>query len=124
MSLEFLPEEPGQPRQAVLTIRGDKTTLLKAKPVPELTAAQLYEYAGDYASAELLGAVYTLFIEGDKLLLKFRAFPDMRLQPMAPDAYNANSANVDFLRDKAQRITGFTLSSGRMIGIEFVKRRS
>jgi CubicO group peptidase (beta-lactamase class C family) len=124
MSLEFLPEEPGQPRQAVLTIRGDKTTLLKAKPVPELTAAQLYEYAGDYASAELLGAVYTLFIEGDKLLVKFRAFPDMRLQPMAPDAYNANSANVDFLRDKAQRITGFTLSSGRMIGIEFVKRRS
>jgi CubicO group peptidase (beta-lactamase class C family) len=124
ISLEFLPETAGQPRRAVLTTRDEERTLVKAKPLPPLKAAQLREYAGDYASQELLGATYNFYVEGDKLMVKFRALPNAALKPMATDAFTAEYASLDFIRDKGKRITGFTLSAGRMIGIEFLKKKA
>ncbi|MEW5901204.1 MAG: serine hydrolase domain-containing protein [Acidobacteriota bacterium] len=124
ISLEFLPESPGQPPRALLRARGEKRILVKTKPLPSFKAAELREYAGEYLSEELLGATYRLYIKNDKLMVKFRSLPNIPLQPMTRDAFTADYASLDFVRHKGKTITGFTLSAGRAAGIEFVKKRT
>lgn len=41
---------------------------------------------------------------------------------MAPDQFSAGFFNLDFVRDKGNKISGFKLSMGRVAGLAFVKK--
>jgi len=123
ITLEFLPEIKGKPRKALLKIEGEERyNLVKAAPLAPLTPAKLIEFAGEYVSEELLNAKYRFVVEKDNLVLKFRNAPKESLKAMALDKFVQGPINIEFVRGKGSRITGFKLSVGRAAGIEFVKK--
>jgi hypothetical protein len=87
-----------------------------------MTEAQLGGYAGTYASEELLGAKYRLGVEKGSLVVNFRSIPPTQLKAMAPDQFSAGVFNLDFVRDKGNKISGFKLNMGRVAGLAFMKR--
>jgi len=122
-AIEFLPAVNGEPRQATLTMRGNEVfNLVKAPPLTPLTPAQLQEYCGVYESEELLKAVYQVSLEKDNLMAKARSLSKSSLKAVAPDKFTVEGINVEFVRGKGKRITGFLLSVGRAGHIEFVKK--
>jgi len=122
-AIEFLPAVSGKPRQATLTMRGNEVfNLMKAPPLTPLTPAQLQEYCGVYESEELLKAVYQVSLEKDNLMAKARSLSKSSLKAVAPDKFTVEGINVEFVRGKGKRITGFLLSVGRAGHIEFVKK--
>jgi hypothetical protein len=122
VTLEFPLPEAGRPATAVIKGRGDATKFVKAAPLKPLTEAQLGGYAGTYASDELLGAKYRLGVEKGSLVVTFRSIPPTQLKAMAPDQFSADFFNLDFVRDKGNKISGFKLSLGRVAGLAFVKK--
>jgi CubicO group peptidase (beta-lactamase class C family) len=122
ITTEFPPAEAGRPATVVLKGRGEPTKFVKAAPLKPLTEAQLGAYAGTYSSDELLGAEYRLSLEKGSLVVSFRSIEPTQLKAMAPDQFATSFFNFDFVRGQGDRITGFTLSLGRVAGIEFVKR--
>lgn len=123
LTLEFLPEEKEKPREALLSLRGTESYLLrKAKPAIPLISTQLEEYTGEYVSEELLNVSYRIVVEKGNLTVKFRNAPKEPLKQMAPDQFTAEGMNFDFLRGKGKRISGFRLSVGRAANVEFIKK--
>jgi CubicO group peptidase (beta-lactamase class C family) len=96
----------------------------KAAPLRPLTPALLNEYAGTYVSPELLDVRYLISVDKDKLVLKMRAIPRAEMKAMAPDKFVEfdYGSNIEFLRGKSGKVTGFRLAVGRAAGIEFVKK--
>ena len=121
-TLEFPPAETGRQATVIFKGRGDTTKFVKAAPLKPMTEAQLGGYAGTYASDELLGAKYRLGIEKGSLVVNFRSIPPTQLKAMAPDQFSAGFFNLDFVRDKGNKISGFKLSMGRVAGLAFVKK--
>jgi len=122
ITLNFPPAEAGRPATAVIKGRGEATKFTKAAPLKPLTEAHLGAFAGTYASDELLGAKYRLVIEKGSLVVNFRSIPPTQLKAMAPDQFSADSFNLDFVRDKGNKISGFKLSMGRVAGVVFAKK--
>jgi CubicO group peptidase (beta-lactamase class C family) len=122
VTLEFPPAETGRPATAIFKGRGAATNFIKAAPLKPLTEAQLGEYAGTYTSEELLGAKYRLGVEKGSLVVTFRSIPPTQLKAMAADQFSAGFFNLDFVRDKGNKISGFKLSMGRVAGLAFVKK--
>jgi len=122
-TIEFLPTVNGKPRKATLTRRGNEVfNLVKTPPLTPLTPARLQEYSGVYESEELLKASYRVALEKDNLIVKARNFPKNSLKAMAPDKFTVEGINIEFVRGKGRRITGFLLGVGRAGHIEFVKK--
>ena len=122
VTLDFPPPEAGRPAAAVFKGRGDATRFVKAASLKPLTEAQIGGYAGTYASEELLGVPYRLGVEKGTLVVRFRSIPPTQLKAMAPDQFSAGFFNLDFVRDKGNKISGFKLSMGRVAGLAFVKK--
>jgi CubicO group peptidase (beta-lactamase class C family) len=122
VTLEFPPREAGRPAIAMFKRRGGASKYIKAAPLTPLTEAQIGAYAGTYVSEELLGAAYRLAVEKGTLVVRFRSIEPTPLQAMAPDQFTAGFFNLDFVRDKGKKISGYTLSRGRVAGIAFVKK--
>jgi hypothetical protein len=122
VTLIFSKDEKGRLRAEVSRREGEKLVFAKAAPLPSLSVAALKEYEGFYQSEELLGAVYQVVLDKDKLRIKFRNPPEELLQPMAPDEFTAGGLNFTFLRGKNKKITGFALSAGRAANIIFVRK--
>lgn len=121
ISLDFAPEVKGKPRKAKLSMRGrEEITLVKAPKVTPLSPSQLKEYSGEYYSDELM-VTYKLMIKEGALALKHRYEP-IELKIMAPDKFIAGRMNVDFQRDKRNKILGFSLSAGRVRNIKFTRK--
>jgi len=83
-------------------------------------AAALAAYAGRFYGTEV-EAVYHLGVEADTLVLRHRRIGALKLQPRAPDLFIAAGGigELQFLRDAAGRVTGFTVSNGRTRGVRF-----
>lgn len=122
-TIEFLPTVNGKPRKATLTMRRNEVfNLVKTPPLTPLTPARLQEYSGVYESEELLKASYRVALEKDNLVVKARNFPKNSLKAMAPDKFTVEGINIEFVRGKGKRITGFLLGVWRAGHIEFVKK--
>ena len=122
ISIEFAPEIEGKLRKARLTIEGEEEiNLVKAPALAPLTPARLQEYAGEYYNDEL-PAVYKLVVEKEALVFTHRNAPKEPLKAMAQDKFSVKWMNIEFTRDKRQKITGFLLGAGRAINIEFIKK--
>lgn len=83
--------------------------------------AQLAEFAGDYASEEL-GVVYTFYVEGDRLKLRFRPAQRLTLIPAFTDGFEEDGTVIRFTRDAAGKVDGLRVYAGRVRHLRFVRR--
>jgi CubicO group peptidase (beta-lactamase class C family) len=122
--LEFRPAAGGRPAQIKAVYPGDEAvTYERAAPLLPLTPVLLNEYAGTYVSPELLDARYQIRVDKDKLVLKMRTILRAEMKAMAPDKFIESDygANIEFVRAKGGKATGFKLAVGRAAGIVFQK---
>jgi CubicO group peptidase (beta-lactamase class C family) len=122
---EFKAVEKGKPARATLNIgTSQEYKFEKAAPVKSLSAAELAGYAGTYVSEELLDAKYVISVDKDVLVVKTRDTPRAQAKAMAPDKFTlpGYGLNIEFVRGKGGKVSGFTISLGRDAGIEFVKK--
>ena len=84
-------------------------------PRRSLTANQLGEFAGTYASEET-GATYLIAAEDGQLVLRIRRWPEtaMKLRPSYKDAFLTGGALIRFRRNSDGRITEMSWGDGRM----------
>ena len=131
----FLPVKAGAPLEFTLKQEDGKIETFSAtKPFTPLPA-QLAEYAGVYSSPEI-DPLYEFKIEkahvaGDMtgqpdqirlVLHRLKNDPDP-LRPVAPDFFAASVGKIRFTRDAKGTIDGFTLSTGRIEKLRFIKGR-
>jgi CubicO group peptidase (beta-lactamase class C family) len=124
IKLEFTPAAAGRPAKVRAIYPGGEEDLYeKAAPLTPLTPTKMAEYAGTYVSPELLDAKYQIAVEKDGLVVKMRSTPKAGLKAMASEKFVEQEfgANIEFLRGKGGRVTGFKLAVGRAAGIEFEK---
>ncbi|MDD1458300.1 beta-lactamase family protein, partial [Dolichospermum sp. ST_sed7] len=122
ISIEFLADAKGKLTGASFKVRGvERYALVKAAPLAPLAPSQLQEYAGDYASEELLNAKYRFVVEKDSLVVKFRSAEPAPFKAMAKDKFAQGGLSIEFVR-KGEKIAGFKFNMGRVAGIEFVKK--
>lgn len=83
---------------------------------------QLAEYTGAYYSQELQARV-TIALRDGKLTLQGRKLPDRFLDPMFDDAFLIDQQRyfIRFTRAPQNRVSGLTLSAGRVRRLRFVK---
>lgn len=89
-------------------------------PIAEWTpsAQQLAAYAGTYTSEEIQTG-FRFEIEGGRLHMRHRTLGGDPLVSYAPDEFSLGNITFSFARDSKKRITGFTLSLGRVKNIVF-----
>ncbi|MEJ7811982.1 MAG: serine hydrolase domain-containing protein [Gemmatimonadaceae bacterium] len=92
------------------------------EPVPPASAlapTALAAYAGAFRSEEL-GVEWTVAVRDTQLVLRRRKFEEQSLQPAFADAFISPQLGlVRFTRGDGGRITGFTLSAGRVRRMRF-----
>jgi len=94
-----------------------------AKPSesPSLTEAQLREFTGDFVSDEL-EVVWSLRLEQGQLVARIRRTPVRKLNATSRDQFSAPGITLQFTRDTQNRISGFLAGSGRVKGVEFIRK--
>jgi hypothetical protein len=84
----------------------------------------LKEYAGSYYSEEL-DTRYDLRVKSGALQVQFGRHEEFPLSPQKADFFSTgNLAKIQFRRDGSGAITGFTISTGRVRNLKFVKAKS
>lgn len=84
-------------------------------------SAALTTYAGAFYSDEL-DVRYDLRVAGSSLVLFNRKADDATLTPAFRDAFTLGfGATLQFTRDKAGKVNGFTVTDGRVRGVRFDK---
>jgi CubicO group peptidase (beta-lactamase class C family) len=91
------------------------------------TAADRAALAGRYTSDEI-GVTWQIRLAGDTLSLERRKFANAPLSAVLRDTYTANSGGLQLVvravRDKAGRVTGVTVGSGRVRRVAFSKEKA
>ena len=115
----------GAPARARLLVgTRQEFRLEKEPPVAPMTGRELEQYAGTFASEELLGARYTLSVAKDELRLETRIMAPAPLAHTGPDkfALEEHGLSIEFTRDGGGKVEGFRISAGRAAGIAFEKK--
>jgi len=90
------------------------------RPEPiTLSSSQFQKYAGNYYSDEL-DITYILDVENNNLVLKLRE-TSSTLTPYSTESFGWGRRNLNFTRDREERITGFVLQAGIVKNIKFQK---
>jgi hypothetical protein len=80
------------------------------------------EYAGSYFSDEL-DVTYRIEESGEKLVLKRKKYPDQVLTAVGHDLFTArvgfSMSALEFERDSSGRISGMSLTTGRVLHLKF-----
>ncbi len=78
------------------------------------------KYVGSYYSKELL-TEYKIDLAGGKLLMHHFRVGDFEIRPDAAtrDRFFAPLGQIDFIKDRKQRVNGFKVSGGRVKNIQF-----
>jgi CubicO group peptidase (beta-lactamase class C family) len=121
---EFLPPREGRPRQIRVTGAGPKPFV--SDQVVEgfaPTAAQLREYAGRYANADL-NVTYTLVARASGLVIQIPGRTEITLQPVFPDAFYGSLVDlIKFSRGAGPRATVFTVNRTSVRNLRFDRVR-
>jgi CubicO group peptidase (beta-lactamase class C family) len=84
----------------------------------------LKEYAGRYYSDEL-DTFYDLTLNAGKLLIQGGHSEDLPLTPQIKDFFSAGDmASIQFMRDAGGAVTGFMVTTGRVLNLKFAKLKS
>jgi CubicO group peptidase (beta-lactamase class C family) len=122
VDLTFEPAEPGSPLQFVLKGSDGKPNRFASVPSFVPSASQMNEYIGIYSSEEI-EPLYEVKLDGDRLeLLRLRNKPDV-LHPVTLDLFAGSIGTIRFTRNSSGKISGFTLSTGRINNLRFQKGR-
>lgn len=84
----------------------------------EPDSAALGAFVGRYHSAEL-DTEYDIVLEEGELSVHHRKLESRSLAPAYEDAFRLRGALAEFTRDDRGRVSGFTLSDGRVWGVRF-----
>ena len=123
----FLSSTPGAPQQLAIKLPDGKIETYSAVPVFVPSPAQLAEYAGIYSSKEI-DPLYELKIETSSdgkeslVLHRLKSDPDT-LQLVTHDFFTARAGKIRFTRNMKGVISGFVLSSGRVLDLRFERGR-
>jgi len=120
VGVNFQRPDPHKPAVMSIDVEDQQPVTLEAIEIVTPTSTQLAEYVGDYYSDELQ-ATYKIISEGGKLMLKRKNAPMLPLSPTLKDQFAAGPANVSFIRNALNRVSGFTVNAGRVTNIRFVR---
>ena len=99
----------------------DTLTFVRADTVV-LDAAKLAEYAGDYRSDEA-EVTQTWKLEKGQLVM-YAGYRRLGiLEPTYKDGFTRGASVIDVARDAKERITGYTVESGRVRHLKFTRVR-
>lgn len=124
VEIEFERGENGTVAGLKSTQQGRIQIAKRLEAMPEPTAAQLAEFAGDYYSAEL-GTVYSIIVRDGQLVARHRRHSDIKLMQLTGDRFTGSQwffQRVLFARDADKRVAGFRLTGGRVRNIRFDKQ--
>lgn len=122
VDLTFETPAPGGPLQFVLKSGEGKPDHFASVPSFAPSPSQLNEYTGVYSSDEI-EPLYEIGLEkGDLVLHRLRNKPDT-LHPVTLDFFAASIGSIRFTRNSSGRISGFTLTTGRIKNLRFEKGR-
>lgn len=116
MTIDFLSDE-----EARLNLEGEEYELVKAPELDPLTPVQLMEFAGEYYNDEL-PVTYKLAVEEGALVFKHKNAPKDALSAVGRDKFTVGMLNIEFIRNKKRKLTGFVLGAGRASNIAFTKK--
>ncbi len=102
-----LVREPRGMRQVVLV-----------RQEPPVAARAFGDYAGAYYSTEL-DTRYDIVLRDSALVRRHRKLGDATLAAAGRDLFTYGGTTVLFTRDRRGRVTGFTISQGRVRGVRF-----
>jgi hypothetical protein len=121
---EFVPPTDGRPRQIRVTGAGPKPFV--SEQVVEgfaPTAAQLREYAGSYASADL-NVTYTIVARASGLVIQIPGRAEIPLTPVFPNAFYGSLVDlIRFSGAGGQQATGFTINRATVRKLRFERIR-
>ncbi len=106
-----------------LTVHQHETDFPAPRVEPWMPSLRdLAALAGHYFSPEL-ETVYTLVVEGGKLMAKHRLHPDFELTPTEEDTYSGAPffGTARFEMDSSGEPTGMRVSNGRVLNLLFEK---
>jgi CubicO group peptidase (beta-lactamase class C family) len=116
--------EPGPDgrRRLTETVRAGtvKPVVFEAVEPYAPTPPQAAEYAGVYHGVEIEPA-YRIELADGRLYLRRLKVAQVTLEPLTRDVFRGSSGTLRFARDAKGRVTGFTLSSGRVRNFRFTK---
>ena len=90
-------------------------------PAPSFSIDELSELVGAYYNVEL-DVTYTLSLAENKLMLQIRYETPTKVTLLDKDRGRATVGTLHFERDGTGSTTGFSLASGRVQGLHFVKQ--
>jgi hypothetical protein len=90
-------------------------------PAANPSAQQLAEYAGTYYSEEL-EVSYIFSVCNGRLFLKRRLAAEAALTPTYADAFTLGGTTIRLARNRAGRVDGLSLTSGRVRHLHFVRK--
>ena len=119
--VEFEGEGPDGPRLVRLLLEDMPPDTLAEIEVASPGADQLAGYVGRYDSAELQ-VTYEFVLEGGHLTVRYRNAPQEPLKPLVDDMFHVGGQTFHFSRDGQDRVSGFTVSTGRVRNVRFLRR--
>jgi CubicO group peptidase (beta-lactamase class C family) len=115
VEVEFTPD--GKLVQTIQAWPPRRAITLERRESARPSRAELERYAGSYYSEEL-GATYTVAATDSTLVLKTRWATDRTVRPAYGDTFVGDGL-VTFTRDRARRVDGMLMSSGRVRRVRF-----
>lgn len=98
---------------------GKTATRLQRVERVNVSIDELSKYCGSFHSEEL-DATYSLAMEGDKIAFSFKGFPKVFLEGINRTVFNCPGVGIfEFSFNESGVVTGFSLSAGRVRGINF-----
>ncbi|TXH72716.1 MAG: class A beta-lactamase-related serine hydrolase [Lysobacteraceae bacterium] len=121
MGSERFEFDPAQPGRVVREQYGNRSTWVRL-PVWQPSAEALAEFAGRFASAELL-AGYEVTFDGRQLSIGVLGLSEsvVPLQPRAPDVFERTGLLIAFKRDAGGRVSGLALAPNQLHEIAFAR---
>ena len=105
--------------KCILSSKGLKNKTFKKVKKTKLSTAQLQEYKGEFYSPEL-DTRYKISVNENELLVKNPRNDEMKFSPVIKDMFSGNFI-MTFSRDKAKKINGFFITTGRVRNLNFEK---
>jgi hypothetical protein len=98
-----------------------KPRVWEAVPAFAPKPAELEAFAGMFYSEEI-DTTYTMYVEGEKLRVRFRPAQRFELTPVYADAFESEGDVIRFTRDGSGRVDGFLVYAGRVRHLLFVRK--
>ncbi len=111
----------GAPLKVTESDGRSKPRLWEAVPAFAPKPEDLEAYAGIYYSEEI-DTTYTLYVEDDKLKVRYRPAQRFTLAPLYADAFGEGGDVMRFTRDASGRVDGFLVYAGRVRHLRFYRR--